>query len=95
MLLLQPGGKAAGVLGIEGDGFDREIWTKVQFFLPGGNLIPHNSSLLSVQLYYRHSFRRDNTRNSADNIPHREENCADNPPSRHSSTDRDLLSYHI
>src|SRR6266702_6367393 len=70
MFLLHPGGTAAGILGIEGDGFGREIRAKVQLLLPGGNLIPHHSSLLSAQLHYRRSVWQDTTVNCADNIPH-------------------------
>jgi hypothetical protein len=91
MFTSQPGGKATSVLGIVCDGFGREIWAQVQLPLPDGNLIPHDSSLLSAQLYYRRSFWRDNTNNSADNIPQVGRNCADNPSLRHSSTNRVYL----
>ncbi len=70
MFLLQLGGKAASILGIERDGFSREVWSQVQLLLPDGNLIPYNVSLLSAQLHYRRSFFGDNCANSADNIPH-------------------------
>src|SRR6266566_7525908 len=77
MFTLQPSGKAARILGIESDGFGREIRALGQRLLPDGNLIPHGSSLLSAQLPYRHSFWRDRLANSADNIPPERENCAD------------------
>src|SRR5258707_1242103 len=91
---LEPGGKATSILRIECNRFGRQIRTMAKSLLPGSNLIPHGSSLLSAQLDYRRSFWRDSARNSADNIPPGKGNCADKAPLRHSSTDRDLLSYH-
>ncbi len=87
MFLLQPGGKATSILGIERNGFGGKIRALFQCLLPGGNLLPHDSSLLSAQLHYRHSFWRDSPRNSADNIPQMGSNCADKAPLRRSSTD--------
>src|SRR5207247_9736606 len=81
------GGKATSILRIECNGFGRQIRTRVKSLLPGSNLIPHGSSLLSAQLDYRRSFWRDNARNSADNIPPRRRNCADKPAFRRSPTD--------
>jgi hypothetical protein len=90
--LLQPSGKAASVLGIERNGFSREIRAQVQLLLPSGNLIPHDSPLLSVQLYYRRSFWRYTATNAADNIPQRGGNCADNASFRSSpSRDPEIL----
>src|SRR6266516_2370988 len=96
MFLLQPASKAASVLRIERDGFGREIWALFQYLLPGGNLMPHDFSLLSAQFYYRRSFWGDSARNSADTIPPVGGNCADKPPLRRSSIHRTLkLVLHV
>src|SRR5215471_16611873 len=79
LFLLQPDGEAAGILGIERNGFGRQIGTTVQLLLPCSDFIPHDGSMLSAQLHYRHSFWRDTSYDSADNIPHSWENCADKP----------------
>src|SRR5260370_39006064 len=86
MLMLQPGGKASGILRVEGDGFGRKIRTRFQGFLPVRNLLPHGSSLLSAEFHYQASFSRDRSPHSADNIPQEEGNCADKLAFRHSST---------
>ncbi len=39
-----------------GNGFRRQIGTKGKRLLPSSNLMPHDISLLSAQLHYRHSF---------------------------------------
>ncbi len=77
LFTLEPGSKAAHILGIQRNGFGRKVWAKAQRLLPSSNLMPHNSSLLSAQLDSRRSFWRDSTRNSADTIPQAGGNCAD------------------
>src|SRR5258708_33317627 len=56
MFILEPGSKAAHILGIQRNGFGCQIRALDECLLPGSNLMPHDSSLLSAQLDYRPSF---------------------------------------
>lgn len=80
MLMLQSGGKAAGILRVGSDRFGGEIRATVQLSLAA-------ISCHMIPPCYRRSFWRVTPSHSADNIPPGRENCVDKVSLRHSSAD--------